>query len=526
MARVFKRKYRKKLSNGETELRVSQKWHVEYRDADGIRRSKPAFRDKIASQQFAAQLEKEAELAAVGIVDRYATHRKRPLSEHLADFKNAILNKGTTAKQAQQVFNRCNSILKACRMLYINDISASRIQTHLAERRKEGLGVRSSNFYLQAIKQFCKWMVADNRTDDNPVAYLSGANPNLDVRHGRRALANEEVEALLKATLSGNEHHNMDGRTRYMLYVLALSTGFRASELHSLKWASIDLGLDNSCVTVAAGYTKNKKEARLPLRQDIAGLLREWKAENGFAADEKVFSGFNKSRGASMLRKDLEAAGVPYQDESGRFADFHALRHSFITNVVKSGATAKESQVLARHSKVELTLGIYAHLGISDERRALENLPTIPGVGENDREKNRDVVLRTGTDNRPVDIAGDAPKKLTAKLTAKSTETAYSGCDQSATNGTTTMEQAGKGVNHNFLNGGTLDKKKASLASAGNEKRRGGDSNPRYKHYSYDGLANRYLKPLGHLSRCSVYRPYQAELTSKPGIARIRSTLH
>ncbi len=62
MARVFKRKYRKTLANGETELKVSQKWHVEYRDADGIRRSKPAFRDKTASQQFAAQLEKEAEL--------------------------------------------------------------------------------------------------------------------------------------------------------------------------------------------------------------------------------------------------------------------------------------------------------------------------------------------------------------------------------------------------------------------------------------------------------------------------------
>ena len=33
------------------------------------------------------------------------------------------------------------------------------------------------------------------------------------------------------------------------------------------------------------------------------------------------------------------------------------------------------------------------------------------------------------------------------------------------------------------------------------EERRGGDSNPRYRQYPYDGLANRYLKPLGHLSK-------------------------
>jgi hypothetical protein len=34
-----------------------------------------------------------------------------------------------------------------------------------------------------------------------------------------------------------------------------------------------------------------------------------------------------------MLRIDLGAAGIPYQDESGRFADFHSLRHTFITNL-------------------------------------------------------------------------------------------------------------------------------------------------------------------------------------------------
>ena len=30
-----------------------------------------------------------------------------------------------------------------------------------------------------------------------------------------------------------------------------------------------------------------------------------------------------------MLRKDLEAVGIPYEDGSGRYADFHSLRHRF-----------------------------------------------------------------------------------------------------------------------------------------------------------------------------------------------------
>ncbi len=35
-------------------------------------------------------------------------------------------------------------------------------------------------------------------------------------------------------------------------------------------------------------------------------------------------------------------------------------------------------------------------------------------------------------------------------------------------------------------------------------KRRGRDSNPRYRHYQYDGLANRWFQPLTHLSRGGV----------------------
>jgi len=32
-----------------------------------------------------------------------------------------------------------------------------------------------------------------------------------------------------------------------------------------------------------------------------------------------------------MIRRDLEAVGIAYQDEAGRYADFHGQRYSFIT---------------------------------------------------------------------------------------------------------------------------------------------------------------------------------------------------
>ena len=54
-----------------------------------------------------------------------------------------------------------------------------------------------------------------------------------------------------------------------------------------------------------------------------------------------------------MLREDLAAAGVPYRVETPEgpwFADFHALRHSYLSALVSSGANPKELQELARQA--------------------------------------------------------------------------------------------------------------------------------------------------------------------------------
>jgi hypothetical protein len=36
---------------------------------------------------------------------------------------------------------------------------------------------------------------------------------------------------------------------------------------------------------------------------------------------------------AAMFRQDRDTAGIPERDDAGRVADFHALRHTFITNL-------------------------------------------------------------------------------------------------------------------------------------------------------------------------------------------------
>ena len=110
-------------------------------------------------------------------------------------------------------------------------------------------------------------------------------------------------------------------------------------------------------------------------------MLRPWLATR--AHRERVWPGnWAKLKYAGrMLKRDLKTAGIPYVDENGLYADFHALRHTFITNIVKAGVNPKTAQSLARHSSIDLTMNVYTSLTVNDQASALESLPAVPNLG-------------------------------------------------------------------------------------------------------------------------------------------------
>lgn len=81
-----------------------------------------------------------------------------------------------------------------------------------------------------------------------------------------------------------------------------------------------------------------------------------------------------------MLDVDLKAAEIAKEDASGKVLDFHALRHTFITRLAKSGVHPSVARDLARHSTITLTMDFYTHTLLKDRRSALEGLPVIESV--------------------------------------------------------------------------------------------------------------------------------------------------
>ncbi len=75
---------------------------------------------------------------------------------------------------------------------------------------------------------------------------------------------------------------------------------------------------------------------------------------------------------AARERSDFLAA----VDTAGRVADFHALRHTFVTNLARSGVHPSVAQALARHSDIRLTLGTYTHSRWESMAEAVRRLPS------------------------------------------------------------------------------------------------------------------------------------------------------
>ncbi|WP_074315135.1 hypothetical protein [Singulisphaera sp. GP187] len=75
-----------------------------------------------------------------------------------------------------------------------------------------------------------------------------------------------------------------------------------------------------------------------------------------------------------MVQHDMKAAGIP-DEVNGRFADFHALRKTFVTDLARSGVMSKVA--LARYSDINLTLGVYTGLEKEDLHEAIGRLDAI-----------------------------------------------------------------------------------------------------------------------------------------------------
>ena len=147
--------------------------------------------------------------------------------------------------------------------------------------------------------------------------------------------------------------------------------GLRLSELRSLERRSFDFKGNPPTITVEAAHSKHRRKDVLPLRRSTATVFKAHC--RNMLPTARVFSVI-PWKPSEMIKADLETAGIPYKNVSGHYADFHSLRHTFITNMAMSGVHPKIAQSLARHSTIQLTMDRYTHVGLPSQVEALETV--------------------------------------------------------------------------------------------------------------------------------------------------------
>jgi integrase len=164
------------------------------------------------------------------------------------------------------------------------------------------------------------------------------------------------------------------GNERALLYKTAIHTALRRGELAQLRVKHLDLDREPfPCIELPGEFTKNGEDARVLLAHGLAQDLR------AHVSDKKpnalVFEVPDSI--VDVMKRDLAYAGIPYRDERGRHADFHALRKSAGTMLGLAGVPARIRQMFMRHGDIRLTLQTYDDADLYELEtavRAIENL--------------------------------------------------------------------------------------------------------------------------------------------------------
>jgi len=313
------------------------------------------------AQKFIQEREREAAGILAPKVVRDAA--QKPLLDHLSDYEADLVMRnraGRGGRGARLLKSRITRLVQDARWQRLADITAD---SFINWRKEQTHGPRTLNHYLQGMISFLNWLERGERIKFNPLKNVAKVVERGQKKRQRRAFTDEELRKLVAR--SGE---------RGLIYFTAARTGLRWDELRQLKWNEVKLDAATPIITVRAETAKNKTEESVCLVPEIVEALKAHRPEKWSATASVFPNGIPRNR---RLRKDAQANGIKYQDEQGRYADFHALRYTWATFLQRNGIAQRFAMKLMRHSDIKLTAKVYtdeSQLPIYDSIKGLPRL--------------------------------------------------------------------------------------------------------------------------------------------------------
>ena len=241
----------------------------------------------------------------------------------------------------------------------ISQIDHLTIREWLASLHSEQKKKASIARKLAALRTFFQFLVREGMLELNPAKLV--ATPKLEKKLPKHL----SIEDAVRFIESPDPEADLGKRDRAMLELM-YATGVRVAELTTLNLADVDFG--NQLVRVTG---KRRKQRIVPFGDPAGAAIRSY-----LEVREKFL--FN----APVSKRDEEALFLNYQGTRittrsvGRMVEKyirlcagmhnispHALRHSFATHLLDSGADLRDIQELLGHARLSTTQ-VYTHVSM------------------------------------------------------------------------------------------------------------------------------------------------------------------
>lgn len=231
------------------------------------------------------------------------------------------------------------------------DLRQHHIRAHIAERRRSGLGSRSLQRELSAIRGLFEYLIKSRQATHNPAKDVRAPK---DPKKLPQTLDVDQLAVLLDA-----QPESVLEIRDLAIWELSYSSGLRLSELTRLNLD--DLDLSDQSVLVKEG--KGRKSRILPIGQKAVQALTRWLEVRCdlSAPDERAV--FVSRQGQRISPRSVQVRLERWCRLKG-FADPvhpHMLRHSFASHLLESSNDLRAVQELLGHTNIGTTQ-IYTHL--------------------------------------------------------------------------------------------------------------------------------------------------------------------
>ena len=353
--------------------------------------------DKQVAEQRLTKIVREEQHEREGLIapkhQREAV--QRPLVDHAEEFVADRRSVKCDEKYVRELRRKLLRLIDECSWRFVRQVTA---ESFCAWRAKQNKAAKTLNEYLNAICGLMKWL--ESRVGPNPLRFVQKVQTNGAPHRLRRAFTEDELQRLI--SVSGN---------RGVVYRIAARTGLRRGELEQIEWRDVTLDGRQPFITARSSIAKNHKHARQPLTPDAADALRELRLVN---TDQKVrvFAGLLPRM--NQFRADLEAAGIPYIDAKGEYADFHSLRKTFGTMLTLAEVGQRTVMELMRHSDMRLTVKTYTDANMLPISAAIGLLSAFAARKQDSQIDSQRLVPESPAVSVRVPINAVEPKLLTA----------------------------------------------------------------------------------------------------------------